>query len=722
MEILPYDGESRVPLVNGNTQNYNQDQYHHEQINQEPTNAVQYPQNGADNSLYSPNTGPPENMIQQVGEPEGIQQVQPEVRDMIPNSAVKLKPSIYGSYKIIPYDMRKYGKSKPMRSNLSGQGMGSNMNSNAPTEVKAPETIPKPASGVGPWPVGYEVTSRVHPGNSVQNQASNTRQPRTYSNVEPKIPVEIKQTNQHQQENRGFNARTTAGIAPRWFSDNTVSYQGPKDIHTAGPEFPVPVVDKRVTYPEVESLATIKHPSSSSKNKEVSPKWDRKGKESSPQISPIPIQNALSTPAVEPKVGPREPESITKSPSFTNMVHTNGEPSSNNYNNLKQGQKEQTSIEPAGIVRDPGVNQKGDVTPGPSIKPSSNVAKNSFHDPHMDMNPMNSITYKDTRFGKNYYDPVTDHATLQEVNHHNHFESVHSRTRSQNKFSLMGGDPNPAGHVYNAAPPLQYNAANLGIVDYGQPRASAFEAQPVRRERMGLSARGDSSYGSGLSISRIYHDVGHSRAIMEPPTSFEFSSEFRKATAKPTYRPPIDSLGQVYIDIARFPDNPMQAPPNPLSLSSGFRGHIPDLLTTLPPLDKSTPKETPISYIEKKTTDAVSSLNLLEPPKTEKPAEPKNIIPEGMALTETGSKPKQMAPGSASQPSPSAPRLGISSTLIGAPPTNTGPEKKVFNRDGFNLFNGYKPQYKVPVKEIRNPSVRGAPVFSARAGKTLKKQ
>uniref|UniRef100_A0A8W8HKM7 WAP domain-containing protein n=1 Tax=Magallana gigas TaxID=29159 RepID=A0A8W8HKM7_MAGGI len=722
VEILPYDGESRVPLVNGNTQNYNQDQYHHEQINREPTNAVQYPQNGADNSLYSPNTGPPKNMIQQVGEPEGIQQVQPEVRDMIPNSAVKLKPSIYGSYKIIPYDMRKYGKSKPMRSNLSGQGMGSNMNSNAPTEVKAPETIPKPASGVGPWPVGYEVTSRVHPGNSVQNQAFNTRQPRTYSNVEPKIPVEIKQTNQHQQENRGFNARTTAGIAPRWFSDKTVSYQGPKDIHTAGPEFPVPVVDKRVTYPEIESLATIKHPSSSSKNKEVSPKWDRKGKESSPQISPIPVQNALSTPAVEPKVGPREPESITKSPSFTNMVHTNGEPSSNNYNNLKQGQKEQTSIEPAGIVRDPGVNQKGDVTPGPSIKPSSNVAKNSFHDPHMDMNPMNSITYKDTRFGKNYYDPVTDHATLQEVNHHNHFESVHSRTRSQNKFSLMGGDPNPAGHVYNAAPPLQYNAANLGIVDYGQPRASAFEAQPVRRERMGLSARGDSSYGSGLSISRIYHDVGHSRAIMEPPTSFEFSSEFRKATAKPTYRPPIDSLGQVYIDIARFPDNPMQAPPNPLSLSSGFRGHIPDLLTTLPPLDKSTPKETPISYIEKKTTDAVSSLNLLEPPKTEKPAEPKNIIPEGMALTETGSKPKQMAPGSASQSSPSAPRLGISSTLIGAPPTNTGPEKKVFNRDGFNLFNGYKPQYKVPVKEIRNPSVRGAPVFSARAGKTLKKQ
>lgn len=720
VEILPYDGENSVPLQNENTHNNNQDQYHHEQTNQEPTNAVQYPQNGADNTLYSQNTGPPENMIQQVGEPEGIQQVQPKGSDTIPDSAVKLKPSIYGSYKIIPYDMRKYGKSKPIMSNLSGQGIGSNMNSNAPTEVKAPETIPKPARGVGPWPVSYDVTSRVHPGNSVQNQAFNTRQPRTYSNVEPKIPTEIKQTNQHQQESRGFNARTTAGIAPRWFKDNTVSYQGPKNVHTAGPEFPVPAGDNRVMYPELESPATIKHPSSSSKNKEVSPKWDRKGKEPVPEISPIAVQNTFNTAAVEPKVGPREPESITKSPSFTNMVHTSGEQSLNNINNLKQEQKEQTNVEPAGSVRDSGVNQKGDVTPGPSIKPSN--VKSSFHDPHMDMNPMNSLTYKDTRFGKNYYDPAMDQATHQEVTHHNHFESVHSRTRPRNTFSLMGGDQNPAGDVYNSVPPLQYNAANLGIVDYGQPRASAFEAQPVRRERMSLSARGDSSYGSGLSISRIYHDVGHSRAIMEPPTPFEFSSEFKEATAKPTYRPPIDSLGQVYIDIARFPDNPMKAPPNPLSLSMGFRGHIPDLLTTLPPLDKSTPKETPISYIEKKTTDAVSSLNLLEPPKTKKPSEQKKIIPEGMALTETGSQPKQMAPDSASQSSPSAPRLGISSTLIGAPPTNTGPEKKVFNRDGFNLFTGYKPQYKVPVKEIRNPSVRGAPVFSARAGKTLKKQ
>lgn len=88
---------------------------------------------------------------------------------MILNSVVKLKFSIYGSYKIILYDMRKYGKFKLMRSNFFGLGMGFNMNSNVLMEVKVLEIIFKLVSGVGFWFVGYEVILWVYLGNLVQN-------------------------------------------------------------------------------------------------------------------------------------------------------------------------------------------------------------------------------------------------------------------------------------------------------------------------------------------------------------------------------------------------------------------------------------------------------------------------------------------------------------------------------------------------------------------------
>jgi hypothetical protein len=116
----------------------------------------------------------------------------------------------------------------------------------------------------------------------------------------------------------------------------------------------------------------------------------------------------------------------------------------------------------------------------------------------------------------------------------------------------------------------------------------------------------------------------------------------------------------------------------------------------------------------KKGKDRVNTNALLKNPRPEakeEPTTPKQYIPAGMALAKGTSEYPTNIKTKSSQ---SAPRLGISSTLIGAPPPSMKVETKIFNRAGFNLFSGYKPQYKVPVKEIRNPSMKGVPVFSAR--------
>lgn len=155
---------------------------------------------------------------------------------------------------------------------------------------------------------------------------------------------------------------------------------------------------------------------------------------------------------------------------------------------------------------------------------------------------------------------------------------------------------------------------------------------------MGLSVRGDLSYGLGFSISRIYYDVGYFWVIMELFIFFEFSLEFRKVMVKFIYCLFIDFFGQVYIDIVRFLDNFMQVLLNFFSFSSGFRGYILDLLIILLFLDKSMLKEILILYIEKKIIDVVSFFNFLEFFKMEKLVEFKNIILEGMVFMEIGFK------------------------------------------------------------------------------------
>lgn len=155
---------------------------------------------------------------------------------------------------------------------------------------------------------------------------------------------------------------------------------------------------------------------------------------------------------------------------------------------------------------------------------------------------------------------------------------------------------------------------------------------------MGLSVRGDLSYGLGFSISRIYYDVGYFWVIMELFIFFEFSLEFRKVMVKFIYCLFIDFFGQVYIDIVRFLDNFMQVLLNFFSFSSGFRGYILDLLIILLFLDKSMFKEILILYIEKKIIDVVSFFNFLEFFKMEKLIEFKNIILEGMVFMEIGFK------------------------------------------------------------------------------------
>ena len=669
--------------------------------------------------------------------PEVNSNVEVEVLTNGKESAVKLKPSIYGSFKIIPYDMKKYGKSQSLTQKRKMPVHGPQPLIKPKPEVTRPEVRPrstaiqpKKQGEVQPRQGGYDVNPVIQTSTNAQHPVVHTRRPEYFSN----LPVERGMSVSH---------KTTAGLAPRRSYDNAVSRPGPQERPTHGPQYPAPIVGP--SNPEVEAPTNWRQ-RLASKNNEVYPQqsiypkeinngvgpsqngasWDRNTQE--PQRTPMPQQGAgVSVPGITYEAQPKPRErtqtpTVTSSPTFANIAQTNVEQKGTNLPAEIQGQKvntEQPVVGTALPVRDPGANQKGDIIhPGPSPSLKSSAVKSSMGS-HSESSSVNSINYKDTKYGKNFYDPMSGSAVPHEMNHHQQFDTGMFRpmSRSKNTFSLMGGgEPNTPPQQH------QYNAANLGIVDIGQPRASAFEAQPVRRERTRLRGP-DSSHDSSLSIGRIYHDVGHSQNIMEPPNPFHFSSEFRDAPVKATYRPPIDSLGQVYIDIASFAGNPLKAPPNPLSLSSGFRGHIPDVLTTMPPAERSTPKETPISYIEKKTTDTVRSGSLLENPKTAKPEKPKNIIPAGMALTESDMKSDQFTSGSEAQApvkASSAPRLGISSTLIGAPPTNVSPEKKVFNRAGFNLFTGYQPQYKVPVKEIRNPSARGTPIFSARAGKTIK--
>ncbi|XP_061170438.1 uncharacterized protein LOC133179761 [Saccostrea echinata] len=716
------------------------------------------------NDAYSYTTEPP--YVKSETKSSGVENIMHGIpsdkANLLPGSAVKFKPSVFGSYKILPFNMEKIRKRNSVIDNQSGaiprrvQTSGPEVQNSRPFDVRKPETQPrtsqvKPAvqglggTGSEPWNMdpkvqgGQGTFKQTRP--NVQSPEVRIERPGNY-NLKPKNPgkqtrpqekgkqypeVKIPQRTPLDLPNRRVpevineQQKTTAGVIQR-VKQIRPSVDGSNVVRKANLNtFKIRESQNhngalKITPLETEGFAsqslqtskirTVQKPKMQNFQRSPPEEVGREG----PKVKYTTTKETMSTGLPESTfAGPQQ-----QSPRLTPAVNRNS--------NLR------LTVTSA-PVRDPDVNQKGEINPpSPNKKTASQtdpVKKSEQQGPDRNVNPVNSIDYKHNGYGKNVYDPMAGRSAPQELNPSNQFETgmIRPMPKSGSSFSLTGGGKDPGSNMYSGTAPLQYNAANLGIIDYGHPKASAFESQPVRREWLGQSSLGQSSSKSMLSISKIYHDIGHSRAIMEPPKPYEFSSEFRlRATERPipTYRPPVNSLGQVYIDIAGFSDNSLKAPPHPMKLSSGVPGHIPEIKSTTPPIVQSTLKETPISYIERNTTDKVISNSLLKnpkPEKKEKPINPEKYIPAGMVLARGTN---ESISDSEPKPSPSAPRLGISSTLIGSAPVapSSNVDSKVYNREGFNLFTGYKPQYMVPVKEIRNPSFKGTPVFSARSRKT----
>ncbi|XP_062592843.1 uncharacterized protein LOC134254336 isoform X2 [Saccostrea cucullata] len=750
---------------------------------------------GHENTIYNELVnGPPQYSEAYTSEPQYIKSglgrghtldgLQSDKANVLPGSAVKLKPSVFGSYKIIPFNMEKIRRRNSGISNQSGgiQNYGPEVHKSRSFDVRKPETKPRTSHvnsvnkgqgriGSEPWNMGPKVqggqrtfkqsrTNVQSPNARMERHENyNTEQQNTREQNEPQRKIkqypEVKRPqrtlpNHLGPEVNNEQQRTTAGVIPR-VNQIRPSVDGPNAgggnvVRKTNPNtFKIRESHNhngalKITPLEAKKFASQRLQASNMKTVEKSKMQNfqrvppLKVKKEGPKVKYTTTREIKSTGRPESTyAGPQQPSpahtpDINQSPSTGHTPGINRSPSPGLTPSInRSGNLRLTATEAP--VRDPGVNQKGEINlQGPKKRDPSHtdpVKEAALEGPNMNLNPVNSIDYKHG-YRKNIHDPMVGPSAPQELNPSNQFEAgmIRPMPKSGGSFSLTGGGKDPGSNMYTGSEPLQYNAANLGISDYGHPKASAFESQPIRRQWLGQSLLGQSPMGqssshSMLSISKIYHDIGHSRAIMEPPKPYEFSSEFRLRVTErpiPTYRPPVNSLGQVYIDIAGFSDNSLKAPHNPMKLSSGVPGHIPEIeTTTTPPPEQSTVKESLISN----TTDKVISNSLLKNPKPTKSKKPKNqqkYIPAGMVLARGAN---ESLPVSDPKPSPSAPRLGISSTLIGSAPVapSADIDSRIVNREGFNLFTGYKPQYRVPVKEIRNPSLRGTPVFSARSQK-----
>ncbi|XP_056002705.1 nuclear receptor coactivator 6-like [Ostrea edulis] len=735
VQILPYE--------------YKEGRYDHRSENSVLNEIVGETRHASDPHSYSqgPSNAAPENTNTQSENPVTDRLINNKIqsKDMFSGSAVKLRPSVFGSVKIVPLDMNKFRKSKIGVNKKSMDVADQPQTNGAELEnshsvrfhKKLPEVKPKRPDANEFAPNNPSETSPVRRKIKKYSQTNNPNRLRTVKTIqstprernvkrdrgEPskasRAGLELREARLHQEP------LSSAGRSPATMYKSALKAGQGSQFRVGNPDINIHGRHNQNNAPEITPV----------QQKDREPQRSHPSSASVGNHGPGGKDNPKPARLVEvAQGGPREAGSPTESmtsdntgnlrPSARFGVESAPPRHGEQMDTMQFPAQRKTSAGPLapvtnpGIqapVQDPAIHQKGEVNT------NSKMTVKKRKESNRNVHPMNSIDYKNNGRGKNFFNPVYDQPTPRELNPTTQFGDgmVRAIPRRGNSFSLTGSGKEAGSSMYDGSTSLQYNAANLGISDYGHPQTSAFEAQPIRRQRMGYRSAhtGLSAAHTGLSISKIYNDVGHGRAIMEPPSPFEFSSEFRRPSTKrpnPTYRPPIDSLGQVYIDIAKFADNSLMAAPNPLKLSSGVRGHIPYVKTTIPPTVVSTPKETPISFIEKKTTDTVKTNALLKNPQPEvkkKPTTPKQYIPAGMALAKGSSEYPANMKAKSSQ---SAPRLGISSTLIGAPPPAMKVESKIFNRAGFNLFSGYKPQYKVPVKEIRNPSIKGVPVFSAR--------